>query len=106
MSKDSMVKVTIFGTEYRVRGDANADSIHEIANYVDSTMRAIADSGRHVAPLRIAVLAAFNMAAEVRAYRQQGSGETVPVIDDNVNRLLKLFDEEQPDGEKEPEEDS
>jgi cell division protein ZapA len=90
-----MVRVNIFGTDYRVHGDAPEDYVQEIAAYVDATMKAIAGDGRHISPSRIAVLAAFNIADELfRAKREEGGGEQVEA---RAARLLELFDDDELD---------
>ena len=38
------VKVEIYGSEYRIRGDTDAESIQEIAHYVDSKMGEVSDA--------------------------------------------------------------
>jgi cell division protein ZapA len=89
-----LVKVSIFGTEYRVRGEADEEYIRKIAAYVDSTMKEIASDGRHISPTRIAVLAAFNIADELhRVHKVEGRSKEV---EDRAARLLKLFEGEEP----------
>jgi cell division protein ZapA len=89
-----MVKVTIFGNEYRVRGDADEPYIQEIADYVDGTMREIAGEGRHISPTRIAILAAFNIADELFRQRQ-GAPAGGAKVESKAAELLKLFEEEE-----------
>jgi len=93
MKADPSVKVTIYGTEYRVSGEAKEDYIRGIAEYVDQTMREISRQGRHISPSRIAVLAAFNIADEL--FQTRGESPKPMDPDDNeekAERLLKLFD--------------
>lgn len=56
--------VSIYDQVYHLRGQ-NPDHIHEIAELVDSKMRAVAAHGRTVDSLRVAVLAALNLADEL-----------------------------------------
>ncbi|MCB1161528.1 MAG: cell division protein ZapA [Candidatus Krumholzibacteriia bacterium] len=92
MASDPQVKVSIFGNEYRVRGDADAEQIQRIADYVDATMSAIAAGGRHVSTTRIAILAAFNIAAELHREREQGGRGSK--AEAKAAELLRLFDDD------------
>jgi cell division protein ZapA len=89
----AMVKVSIFGNEYRVRGDAPAAEVQAIAAHVDRVMREIAAGGKHISPTRIAILAAFNIAAELHR-ATGGRGFADPSAEDRVARMLQLFESE------------
>ncbi len=94
MKTDKSVKVAIYGTDYRVSGAADEDYIRGIADYVDHTMRDISRQGRHISPVRIAVLAAFNIADEL--FQLRGDNPSEVEMGDNeekAERLLKLFEE-------------
>ena len=52
---------------YHLRGQ-NPDHIRQLAELVDSKMRAVAAQGRTVDSLRVAVLAALNLADEVSQF--------------------------------------
>ncbi|MCL6446305.1 MAG: cell division protein ZapA [Alicyclobacillus sp.] len=65
------VRVDIFGTEYTMRGDASADDLRAVAKEVDSLMRTIAAANPQLDQRRLAVLAALNMADEVRKLRKE-----------------------------------
>jgi len=93
MKANVPVRVSIYGNEYRVRGDADEAYIQEIAGYVDSTMRDIAASGRTISTERIAILAAFNIADELLQVRGQDP-ETGRGAEKRAAELLKLFDDE------------
>ena len=68
------VTVQIYDQVYHLSGQ-NADHIRELAARVDSKMRAVAAHGRTVDSLRVAVLAALNLADELT---QAGIAETQP----------------------------
>lgn len=65
------MQVEIFNQSYTVRGDLDEAYVASIARYVDGKMRDIASSTRTVDTLRIAVLAALNIADELHAIRQR-----------------------------------
>ena len=56
--------VSIYDQTYHLRGQ-DPDHIRQLADLVDSKMRAVAAHGRTVDSLRVAVLAALNLADEV-----------------------------------------
>lgn len=58
------VTVSIYDQTYHLRGH-DADHIRRLADLVDSKMRAVAAQGRTVDSLRVAVLAALNLADEL-----------------------------------------
>jgi cell division protein ZapA len=58
------VTVYIYDQAYHLSGQ-NTEHIQELAEYVDGKMRAVAAHGRTVDSLRVAVLAALNLADEL-----------------------------------------
>jgi cell division protein ZapA len=58
------VTVEIYDQTYHLSGQ-DADHVRELAACVDSKMRAVAAQGRTVDSLRVAVLAALNLADEL-----------------------------------------
>ena len=58
------VTVQIYDQTYHLSGQ-NAEHIRQLAAQVDAKMRAVAAQGRTVDSLRVAVLAALNMADEL-----------------------------------------
>ncbi len=60
----SLVPVVIFGQTYKVRAEENVAYIEELARYVDTKMRTIADSTGTGEALKVAILAALNIADE------------------------------------------
>jgi cell division protein ZapA len=63
--------VEIFGQTYSVRGEGDPDYLTELARFVDSRMRDVAAQVVTVDPLKIAILAALNIADEFSRYRKQ-----------------------------------
>jgi cell division protein ZapA len=87
------VKVTIFGSEYAIRGEAEENYINTLARYVDEKMQEIANNTHLTSPLKISILAGINLADEIfrlRAHRPDPAAypeahealtATPPVID-------------------------
>jgi cell division protein ZapA len=65
------VKIEIYDQVYNVNADGNEDYLRELAAYVDGKMRSIADATHMVDSLKVAVLAALNIADETFAMRKR-----------------------------------
>jgi len=61
---DDSITVDIYDQSYRLRGQ-DSEYIHKLADIVDSKMRLVASHGKTVDSLRVAVLAALNIADEL-----------------------------------------
>jgi cell division protein ZapA len=59
-----VIRVEIYDQEYRMRGDLDPGYIEDLAKIVDGKMRAVAERTQTVDSLRVAVLAALNLADE------------------------------------------
>jgi cell division protein ZapA len=65
------VTVEIYDQSYHLSGQ-DAEHIHRLAELVDARMRAVAAQGRTVDSLRVAVLAALNLADELSQAQKAG----------------------------------
>ena len=65
MLEPTIVSVEIRGQRYPIRSALDAQYVHGLASYVDDKMRAAADSTPSGDSLRLAVLAALNIADEL-----------------------------------------
>jgi cell division protein ZapA len=65
------VKIEIYDQSYNVNADQNEEYLKELAAYVDGKMRSIADATKMVDSLKVAVLAALNIADEMFTLRQR-----------------------------------
>ena len=63
-SLGSLVHVEIFGQTYTLRAGTEPGYVEELARFVDQQMREVSRSGPAVDSVRIAVLAALNIADE------------------------------------------
>ena len=70
-SSAQTIKVEIYNQTYNIRGDGNNDYIQQLAVYVDQKMREIASSTLTVDSLRVAILAALNIADELYQTRKR-----------------------------------
>lgn len=72
------VAVTIFGKQYTIRGEADAEYIQRLAGYVDEQMRSVSQHMTTATPSKIAVLAAIHIAHQLfqsERFRQEGEAE-------------------------------
>ncbi len=84
------VTVEIYDQTYHLSGQ-DAEHIRSLAAQVDAKMRAVAAKGCTVDSLRVAVLAALNMADELSQAGETGNSTTVGHA--RANSLRGLLDE-------------
>jgi len=74
--RNSSVRVEIFDQAYNLRG-SDPDYILKLAEYVDTKMRAVAEATNTIDTVRLAVLAALNIADEYHLLKKrQDNGAT------------------------------
>ena len=78
--------VRIQGQEYTIRSEADPEYVRRIASYVDDRMQEVARSSQQVSSLRVAILAALNIADELFRIRDGGGTEAQALED----RALEL----------------
>src|SRR5271163_626251 len=97
VADNASVTVDIYDQSYRLRGQ-DSEYIHQLAAVVDAKMRLVASQGRTVDSLRVAVLAALNLAdelarAEERLRELNGNlSETQSSIRSRASSLNGLLD--------------
>ncbi len=91
-SSANYVTVEIYDQTYHLSGE-DADHIRKLASQVDAKMRAVAAQGRTVDSLRVAVLAALNLADELAQASETPSGAAARVGHARAASLRGLLDE-------------
>ena len=92
MVKDAEgIRVLIYDQEYYVRGALDEDYIQKLAQFLDTKMRAIAGRTRTVDSLRVAVLAALNIADEYHQVKAKYE-ETSKRVDKKVEECSRMLD--------------
>jgi cell division protein ZapA len=71
MGHGARVKIEIYDQSYNVNADQNEDYLKELASYVDGKMREVAQATRMVDSVKVAVLAALNIADELFSARSR-----------------------------------
>jgi cell division protein ZapA len=89
---DGLVPVQILGQRYPIRSALDPRYVQELANYVDEKMRAVADQAAPGDSLRLAVVAALNIADEAFRSRGADDGQRTRVAD-RLRQLEHLIDE-------------
>ena len=94
-SQDGAVtSVSIYGRTYQLRGNEDGDYLAELAALVDEKMREVADATGTADTLKVAILAALNIADE---YLQASSGSARVANrgadEKKLARMITLLDE-------------
>jgi cell division protein ZapA len=89
--QNSSVRVEIFDQAYNLRG-SDPQYIMKLAEYVDGKMRAVAEATSTVDTMRLAVLAALNIADEYHIAKRQLDGGPPDYVK-RANRLSHVLDE-------------
>lgn len=96
-AKESLVHVEIFGQTYAVRGGDDPGYVERLAAYVDERMKEVSRTSGAVDSVRIAVLAALNLADECHRLRQDAesgdkkAGSAGNAVDARLARLAKVL---------------
>ncbi|HLW79125.1 MAG TPA: cell division protein ZapA [Terriglobia bacterium] len=86
------IRVTIYDQEYRMRGRLDPDYIRELGQFVDSKMRSVAARTQTVDSLRVAVLAALNIADEYHQLKARQDAADAE-LDQKVDEYSGLLDQ-------------
>ena len=88
----TQMEVTIFGQTLKIRGDADPEMTLKLAEYVDRKMREVDQSSAAKSSLKVAILAALNIADEL--FRERDEKENlVKRFESATDRLSQLLNE-------------
>ena len=87
---EELTRVEIYGQTYSLRGEGNQKYVQELAAYVDRKMREIAEHTTTVDSLKLAVLAAVNIADELHTVREQMAQQEGQVLERTDTFLATL----------------
>ena len=82
--------VTIFGRTYHLRGANDSGYLVELASIVDERMRAVSEGTGTADTLKVAILAALNLADD---YLEASRKPAKPATEKRLARLVTLLDE-------------
>ena len=95
---NTSVRVEIFDQGYNLHG-TDPDYILKLAEYVDAKMRAVASATNTIDTVRLAVLAALNIADEYHLLRKKQDGRTTD-YQKRAHQLVHALDEVLQEGRK------
>lgn len=95
----SSVRVEIFDQAYNLRG-TDPDYIFKLAEYVDGKMRSVAEQTSTIDSLRLAVLAALNIADEYQELKRKYD-EIAGDYNQRASQLSSLLNEALEEGREE-----
>lgn len=91
-NREGGVRVEIYDQEYFMRGDLDPEYIQWLARYLDAKMRSIAERTHTVDSLRVAILAALNIADEYHQMKAKHEAATKEV-DEKVGECNEVLDQ-------------
>lgn len=83
-----LVTVEILGRRYPIRSSLNPAYVNELAAYVDQKMQTVAEDTAGVDAVRVAVLAALNIADEYFRLRRAADNPPDPAVTDELEQLV------------------
>ncbi len=98
MREPESVTVSIFGQEYTLKGDSDADYVQKVARFVDERMNEVARNSAVASTAKVAILAAINIADELFREQQQRLESMVSLEDRSVQLTRLLAKEVAADG--------
>jgi len=91
-SQTSSVRVEIFDQAYNLRG-SDSEYILKLAEYVDAKMRAVAEATNTIDTVRLAVLAALNIADEYHLLKKKHQDDGTTDYQKRAHLLADALDE-------------
>ena len=93
MGRDSnLTEAEIYGQTYKIKGTGGKEYIQELAEYVDKKMKEISDITYTVDSLKVAILAAINIADEYFKTKKELE-RAERVVSEKIAKLIKALDE-------------
>ena len=91
-SPEGLTRVEIYDQFYQIKGGIETEYIKQLAAYVDSKMREIAQGSKTVDSLKVAVLAALNIVDELFQERES-SGKLNSIVYDKSVECSRQLDQ-------------
>lgn len=90
-AEGNVIKLTIYGTEYPIKGDTDVEYIKRVASYIDQKMHEVERNTSAKSSLKVAILAALNIADELFRERAEHD-KNCRHFESQVERLTQLLD--------------
>ena len=94
--KKRTVTVSIFGEDYPIRGEGDAEYISSVASYLDGKMREVSERNANKSPTKVAILAALNITDELFQARSATSRE-IKNLEDETKTIIDWLDSKLPE---------
>lgn len=88
--KRNITEVEIYKESYKILNDASPKHTQSLAKYVDAKMKDISQSASTVSSMKVAVLAALNIADELFKVKRELKTEK-EIIEKETNSLYRLI---------------
>jgi len=93
VTKNNLVRVTIYGQEYTIKGEADPAYIAHVAHYVNQKMEEVESSASFpLSSLRVAILACMNITDEYFSTKKE-KDEIIRSVDEKSKFIIDLIDE-------------
>jgi cell division protein ZapA len=91
MNSDKVTAVTIYNRTYQLRSGGDPDYVQHLARHVDQRMVELAESTPTVDTLKLAILAALNIADDFLTLKEEQDGleRSIAESADRLNALLE-----------------
>ena len=90
--RGSVTQVEIFGQTYSVRAEGDSAYIHDLARFVDSRMKEVAERTATVDTTKIAILAALNITDDLYQADKRRQGDPTDAKA-RAERLIRKLDD-------------
>ena len=87
-----MTQVEIFGQTYNVRAEGDSTYIHDLARFVDSRMKEVAEKTATVDTTKIAILAALNISDDLHQKERLRRDNPTDAVA-RAERLIRKLDD-------------
>jgi cell division protein ZapA len=90
--RGSVTQVEIFGQTYNVRAEGDSSYIHDLARFVDSRMKEVAEQTATVDTTKIAILAALNISDDLHRVEKSRMDNPTDALA-RAERLIRRLDD-------------
>jgi cell division protein ZapA len=90
--RGSVTQVEIFGQTYSVRAEGDSSYIHDLARFVDSRMKEVAEQTATVDTTKIAILAALNISDDLHRVEKNRMDNPSDAVA-RAERLIRKLDD-------------
>jgi len=90
--RGSVTQVEIFGQTYSVRAEGDSSYIHDLARFVDSRMKEVAEQTATVDTTKIAILAALNISDDLHRFERSRMDNPTDALA-RAERLIRKLDD-------------